>query len=72
MAQPDHTKEALAKIIAAAESASENLRPALGQRHYVAGMGGEVGLHNDLYWTILQAERALLVLTEQAKKELSK
>lgn len=69
---PKYQKEALTKIVEAAKQAKEGLNPALGQRHFVLGVGGDNGDKEDLYWLILQAETAILKVMVRAQHQLAK
>jgi len=64
-------KEALAKVSQAAQDASKTLRSVMGQRHYLMGVKVERavdGKKEDIYWLMVRAEAALIVLAEACQR----
>lgn len=69
---PKLQKEALNKIVDAANQAYNDLGPAMGHRHFVVGIGGINEDKTDLYWLLLQAENAIARVKARAQMALAK
>lgn len=68
-----HTIEALQKVLDATKAAREQFRSAVGQRHFVVGLGGNTkGDGNDLYFQMLDLENVLITFEENVRAEIAK
>lgn len=63
-------KEALEKILASARESLDKLRPAMGQRHYVAGIPIGPESVETMYGLLIKTENALNTLISVTENKL--